>query len=88
MEALGNDPYENLIIGIIRQATVDYKSAVKKLKENENNEKALGMKRQCEKFLKNDLEMYEPLVSVSGDYILQRLNKKAHDFSRWDELNK
>lgn len=66
--------YENLIIGIIRQAAMDYRDAVWKLREDENNEKAQVMKRQCEKFLRNDLEMYEPLISISGDYILRELN--------------
>ena len=71
---VGNIPYENLIIAIIKQASTDYCNAVRKLKEDENNGKAQDMKQQCEKFLRNDLETYEPLVQIDGTYILRKLN--------------
>lgn len=73
-QGVGNEPYENLIIAIIKQASTDYCDAVRKLKEDQNNKKAQDVKQQCEKFLRHGLEMYEPFISVSGDYILRELN--------------
>ena len=70
--------YQDLANAIIRQAVVDYKRAIKVLKNNPCDEKSVKVKEECETFFNSDY--YDLLTSVDSRYFidnLERVNKNA-----------
>ena len=74
------DPYEKLANAIVLFAVQDYRSALKKLKNNPKNKEAMRTAMECEEFLRSD--WYSGLTSVSGEYLIERFQKQFGDMSR------
>ena len=64
---------ENLVIAIVRQALVDYKSALKALKKNPNNIDKRRIKNECEMFFSS--EYFTLLTNVDGAYLLKNMER-------------
>lgn len=68
---------ELLATGIITAEARDYRKAMRSLKINPNNRAALAQKKRCEDFFLGDWITH--LTTVSGEYILKRLEKEFED---------
>ena len=71
----GADPYENLANAIVAQAARDYLAALKKLKKNPGNRKAMDDAMRLEKFFHSG--WYGVLTSVDPDYLIRKLREKV-----------
>lgn len=69
--------YENLANTIILQAVRDYRTALKCLKLNPNNRKALSDKEEIECFFHS--KWYSTLTSVDGDMLIRSLSEEANE---------
>ena len=67
--------YQNLANAIILQAVKDWRDAVRRLKRNPNNKKALEEKKSCEEFFLS--EWFDILTDVYGPDLLRRLKEEA-----------
>jgi len=65
------NPYENLAHAIIRQAVYDYRDALKKLKKDEKDIKALATKSEVEQFFHS--KWYGILTGIDADFVLERV---------------
>ena len=68
--------YENLANAIILQAVRDYRTALKCLKLNPNNRKALSCKEEIECFFRS--KWYLTLTSVDGEMLIRYLGEEAN----------
>lgn len=68
--------YENLSNAIILQAVRDYRTALKCLKLNPNNRKALSDKEEIERFFRS--KWYSTLTSVDGEMLIRSLSEEAN----------
>ena len=68
--------YENLANAIILQAVSDYRTALKYLKLNPNNRKALSDKEDIENFFRS--KWYSTLTSVDGEMLIRSLSVEAN----------
>ena len=68
--------YENLANAIILQAVRDYRTALKCLKLNPNNRKALSDKEEIERFFRS--KWYSTLTSVDGEVLIRSLSEEAN----------
>ncbi|MBE5718381.1 MAG: hypothetical protein EGR80_07500 [Ruminiclostridium sp.] len=68
--------YENLANAIILQAVRDYRTALKCLKLNPNNRKALSDKEEIERFFRS--KWYSTLTSVDGKMLIRSLSEEAN----------
>ena len=68
--------YENLANAIILQAVRDYRTALKCLKLNPNNRKALSDKEEIERFFRS--KWYSTLTSVDGEMLIRSLSEEAN----------
>lgn len=69
------DPYTNLANAIIIQATKDYISALKKLKNNKKNQAALKDVMEIERFFYSG--WYGALTTIDPEYLIRGLRKKV-----------
>ena len=67
--------YENLANAIILQAVGDYRTALKCLKLNLNNKKALSDKEEIERFFRS--KWYSALTSVDGEMLIRSLSEEV-----------
>ena len=68
--------YENLANAIILQAVRDYRTALKCLKLNPNNRKALSDKEEIERFFRS--KWYSTLTSVDGEMLIRSLSEEEN----------
>lgn len=69
------DGYQALANAIVKQAAMDYMSAVKYLKNHPDSRNAMEKAMECERFFHSD--WYETLTDVDADYLIERLRKKV-----------
>lgn len=69
--------YSALVIGIIKQACVDYENALKRLWENPDNYRAKDEIKSIQNFFHSDY--YRMMTKCDGDYMIQRIES---DFTK------
>ena len=69
------DPYKAFSNGIVKQAVKDYRKARKKLNKEPENQPALIMKSECEKFFLG--EWFFELTDVDGKTLLRKLSEEG-----------
>ena len=69
------DIYEELANAVILQAVKDYRQALRQLKRNPEYEKAVDMKKDCERFFQS--EWFEYLTKVDGPWLMRKLREEA-----------
>ena len=69
------EAYENLANAIIKQASRDYMTALRRLKKNPCSRKELAEVKELEEFFYSD--WYELLTNVDPDYLIRKLREKA-----------
>ena len=70
---LAENPWERLANAIVLLAVSDYRSALRKLKRNPQNQDA--MSDAIERFFRSG--WFSILTSVDGEYLMDRLRKEA-----------
>ena len=68
------DPYEKLANGIVIQAAKDYRTALRKLKRNPQNQLAKAEADSIERFFRSD--WYKCLTEVDGEMVLRKLREE------------
>lgn len=66
-------PYEALANAIIEQAARDWRQSARKLRKNPDNQAALWMKKDCERFFLSD--WFSVLSNLDGAVILEKLRE-------------
>ncbi len=69
------DIYEELANVVILQAVMDYRQALRQLKQNPEYKKAVTMKQDCERFFQS--EWFEYLTKVDGPRLMRELREEA-----------
>lgn len=69
-------PYENLIIGIVKQAVADWKQAKKALKLVKRNSAHEYTVKECEEFFLSDY--FEYLTGLDGKAFLDKLKSDTN----------
>ena len=69
------DPFERLANAIIIQAAVDYRLALKQLRQNPDCQNAISMKHEVERFFRS--EWFSVLTRVDGPKLLARLKTEV-----------
>ena len=69
------DQLEGLANAIIIQATVDYRLALKQLRQNPDFQPAISMKHEVERFFRS--EWFSSLTRINGIELLARLKTEA-----------
>jgi hypothetical protein len=69
------DQFEGLANAIIIQAAVDYRLALKQLRQNPDCQPAIRMKYEVERFFRSD--WFSMLTRVDGPELLARLKTEA-----------
>ena len=72
---LPGDPYENLMIAIIKQAVYDYRNAAKRLKRNPKNDEARFRTNDVERFFGSD--WFSVLTDLDGEYLTRKLKEEC-----------
>lgn len=67
--------YNNLLAAIVRQATIDYRRALKRLIRKPGCPEALQMVDECERFFRRDMGNY---VSLDGERVIAALREKVY----------
>lgn len=68
------DNYERLALAVVKCAVEDYRSALKRLKRRQDDEKAQWTKIECERFFRNDIEIY---CNLDGDKIMKAIQEQV-----------
>lgn len=69
------NPYHELANAIVIRAAKDYMMALRKLQSEPNNPKALGLKKECERFFRSF--WYSILTKVDGEVLMEKLKKEV-----------
>lgn len=69
------EPYDRLANAIILAAVADWREAVVDLERNSRDRKALGVKRECERFFLS--RWFSALTEIDGKEMLTRLREEA-----------
>ena len=69
------DPFERLANAIIIQAVVDYRLALKQLRQNPDFQPAVSMKYEVERFFRSD--WFSMLTRIDGPELLARIKTEA-----------
>ena len=69
------DPFEGLANAIIIQAVVDYRLALKQLRQNPDFQPAIRMRYEVERFFRSD--WFSILTRVNGTELLVRLKTEV-----------
>lgn len=77
MEIFDDEAAIRFANAIVITAARDYKTAIKKLKQNSNNRDAMAIAMECERFFKSD--WYKALTSVDGEWLINRLREEVID---------
>ena len=68
-------PYNELANAIVMQAVKDYRKALKSLRLNSRNKKAMEEAMECEEFFRST--WYRTLTSVDGEYLIDKLRAEV-----------
>ena len=68
-------PYNELANAIVMQAVKDYRKALKSLRLNSRNKKAMEEAMECEEFFRST--WYRTLTSVDGEYLIDNLRAEV-----------
>ena len=68
-------PYNELANAIVMQAVKDYRKALKSLRLNSRNKKAVEEAMECEEFFRST--WYRTLTSVDGEYLIDKLRAEV-----------
>ena len=68
-------PYNELANAIVMQAVKDYRKALKSLRLNSRNKKAMEEAMDCEEFFRST--WYRTLTSVDGEYLIDKLRAEV-----------
>ena len=69
------DPFEGLANAIIIQAVVDYRLALKQLRQNPDFQPAIRMRHEVERFFRSD--WFSILTRVNGTELLAQLKTEV-----------
>ena len=72
---LPGEPYENLMIAIIKQAVYDYRGAMRRLKRKSRNVDARLRADDVEGFFRS--EWFKVLTDVDGEYLIRKLQEEC-----------
>ena len=67
--------WQALANAIVAQAVKDYRAALRALKKNREDRRAMAAAMEVEEFFHSD--WYQLLTGVDGDYLIERLRKEA-----------
>lgn len=70
----GINNYEKLAIFIILQAAKDYRVALRRIKADPQNRKAISKALEVERFFRSG--WYQNLTTVDGEYIIRRIQQE------------
>ena len=68
-------PYNELANAIVMQAVKDYRKALKSLRLNSRNKKAMEEAMECEEFFRSP--WYRTLTFVDGEYLIDKLRAEV-----------
>ncbi len=71
----GGNPYENLAAAIVVQAAKDYSTALKDIKKNRENIKAMKIAMEVERFLRSG--WYAELSDIDSEYMIRKLREEV-----------
>ena len=66
--------YEKLCIAVVKQAAIDYRVALKRLRRNPKDSLAIRDRNDCEAFFEDEIELY---TNLDGKMLTRKIRERV-----------